>query len=433
MTALLRKAGGLLLPRSRAGRILAAGTCVDALGTGLFFASSALYFVGVVGIPADRVAYAVTLSGALAMLAPVPMGRLADRWGPAPFYIALLLLRGVGYSCYAMVSGFPGYLVLTVLLTALDRSCSPIQQAVVVTVIGGPDRTQSMASIRAVRNIGLTVGFLLSGVVFAAADRGLFTALFLGNGVSFVIVALMVRRAVATVGGSLTVRQISRTARELDAPQVRSPFRDRWFMLLAAGNVVLSLYDTMLIVLLPVWILRHTAIDTAWVPVLMAVNTVLTATLQVYVSRFAHGPAAALRLLVTAGLLMCACCGLFALTESMSSAATAVPVLVAAVVVLSLAENLNAVAVWELSTELSPAAARARYLGAFSLSQAGQKVVGPTLLVVALMPLGALAWPILTGAFAVATAVSRRAVRRGLAERSAGAPLPVALPTAALR
>ena len=103
------------------------------------------------------------------MLVPVPLGRLADRLGNGRFYVALLLLRGLGYGCFAFVTDFKGLLVLSVLLTAADRSSSPLQQAVVTALIGGQDRTRTMASIRAVRNIGLTVGFLLAGAAFAAA------------------------------------------------------------------------------------------------------------------------------------------------------------------------------------------------------------------------------------------------------------------------
>jgi hypothetical protein len=89
-----------------------------------------------------------------------------------------------------------------------------------------------------------------------------------------------------------------------------------------------------------------------------------------------------------------------------------------AVVVLSVAENLQEVAAWELSVELSPEAARARYLGAFSLGCGGQKVIGPSLLVVVLMPTGLTAWPALAGAFGAAALVSRTAARRCLAERT---------------
>ena len=257
MNSALRRLGAMLLPSSPAGRTLAIGAGIDSLGTGMFFASFALYFVGVVGIPATEVALATTLAGAVALLAPVPLGRLADRLGTGRFYVAILLLRGLGYGCFAFVSDFKGFLLLTVLLTAADRSSSPIQQAVVTALIGGQDRTRTMASIRAVRNVGLTVGFLLAGAAFAAAEPSVFTAVFVGNGLSFVVVAVMVRRVLSKSGA--VVERTTPAPTTAPAARVRSPFRDRWFMVFTVGNGVLSLYDTVLIVLLPIWVIEHTA------------------------------------------------------------------------------------------------------------------------------------------------------------------------------
>lgn len=415
MNGALRRLGDVLLPGNPAGRTLAIGAGIDSLGTGMFFASFALYFVGVVGIPAAQVALAVTVAGALALLAPVPLGRLADRLGTGRFYIALLLLRGLGYGCFAFVSDFKGFLLLTVLLTAADRSSSPIQQAVVTALIGGRDRTRTMASIRAARNVGLTVGFLIAGAAFAAAEPIVFTVVFVGNGLSFVVVAVMVGHVLSRAG--VVMKHTARASTVAAAAAgVRSPFRDRWFMVFTVGNGVLSLYDTVLIVLLPIWVIEHTAVPVALVPVLMAVNTVLTVLLQVYVARFADGPAAAIRLLVLSGALMAICCGFFAMGQAASATFAVVSILVA-VVVLSVAENLQEVAAWELSAELSPEVARARYLGAFSLGFSGQKVIGPSLLVVVLLPTGLIAWPVLAGAFGTAALVSRTAAHRCLAER----------------
>ncbi|ETZ97205.1 putative membrane protein [Mycobacterium kansasii 824] len=55
-------------------------------------------------------------------------------------------------------------------------------------------------------------------------------------------------------------------------------------MVFTIGNGVLWLHDSVLIVLLPIWVIKHTAVPAGWVPVFMAVNTVLTAVLQVYVA-----------------------------------------------------------------------------------------------------------------------------------------------------
>ncbi|KXF54527.1 MFS transporter [Rhodococcus sp. SC4] len=415
MTARLRRLGDAVLPDSPAGRTLAVGAGVDSLGTGMFFASFALYFIGVVGLTANQIALATTIAGALALLAPVPLGRLADRVGPGRFYVALLLLRGIGYGCFALVSDFTAYLVLTVLLTAADRASSPIQQAVVTAVIGGHDRTRTMATIRAIRNVGLTAGFLLAGVVFVTGTSAAFTALFLGNGISFVVIAFAVRLVLRT--GTVVQRTPLPAGPGPTETAVRSPFRDRWFMVFTVGNGVLSLYDTVLIVLLPIWVIEYTSVPLAWVPVLMAVNTVLTVVLQVYVARFAEGTSAAARLLTWTGALMAFCCGALAVGQ-MADTGPAIAAVVVAVVALSIAENIHSVAAWELSAELSPQPAVARYLGAFSLGMTGQKVLGPTILVVVLLPTGLLAWPVLAGTFGAAALVSRTAAHRSLAERA---------------
>ncbi|MFJ4031454.1 MFS transporter [Streptomyces griseoluteus] len=429
------RAGGFLLPDSRAGRTLVIGSFVDALGTGMFMSSATLYFVGVVGIAADRIAWASTLAGALALLAPVPLGRLADRFGPGRFYMVLLVLRGLGYACYAFTTQFAPYLVLTMALTALDRASTPIQQAVVTVAVDGNDGTRTMASIRAVRNIGFTVGILLAGGVFAADSRPAFTALFLGNGLSFLVIAFTVRLALSRVAGQGARPPESAAGTELGASPVpsggvRSPFWDGWFMLFTLANGILSLYDTVLLVLLPVWVMQYTDIPSAVVPLLMVVNTVLTVGLQIVIARHVDEPATAVRFLVVSGVLLAVSCGFFALAQGTTNTVLAVAMVLVATVVLTVAENLQSVAAWELSAVLAPKAARARYLGAFSLAFTGQKVIGPSLLVIALLPAGLLAWPLLATAFGCAAAVSGTSARRALAARVGQPPAVVPSPVA---
>lgn len=416
----IHRLGAMLLPGSAAGRTLAISAGIDSLGTGLFFASFTLYFVGIVKIGAPQVAFASTAAGILALFVPVPLGRLADRVGPGRLYIGLLVLRGLGYCCYAGVSDFKGFLVLTVVLTAADRASTPLQQSVVRALIGNQDGTRTMASIRGVRNVGLTAGFLLAAGAFATAATSVFTVLFVANGVSFLVAAAMVwptvsrTEAVAAPTTPAAGPAAGPTAGAAACP--RSPFRDRWFVVFTIGNGVLWLHDSVLIVLLPIWVIKHTAVPAGWVPVFMAVNTVLTAVLQVYVARFANGAVAANRVLGLAGLLLMACCGFMAIGQAAPTAIAVVAVLTA-VILLSVAENLHNVAAYELSAELSPEVALSRYLGAFSLAYTGQQVIGPAVMAV-LMPVGLIGWPLLAGAFGAAVVVSRGAAGRCLAERA---------------
>jgi hypothetical protein len=149
--------------------------------------------------------------------------------------------------------------------------------------------------------------------------------------------------------------------------RIRSPFRDLRFMLFTVADGVLSLHDSVLVVLLPLWVATQTAAPISIVSVLLAVNTVLTVLLQVYVTRFAESPARALRLV--------------------------------------------SAAVWNLSYELAPEPARARYLGAFSLGATSQRVIGPVLMTAVVLPLGRTGWLLLAVLFALAAPVVRMAGR----------------------
>ncbi|MFJ3941263.1 MFS transporter [Streptomyces parvus] len=462
-----RPAGRLLrfvlaiLPRTAAGRKLAAGAVADSVGSGMFLAASTLYFVTVVGIPATRVGAVISIAGVIGLISPVPFGRLADRVGPTRVYVALLAARGVGYAGFALVDSFWPYAVLTCVLTALDRGCSPLQQVVVGLIEGGENQARTMASIRSVRNIGLTAGFLLAGAVLAIEHRAAFAALFLGNALTFFVIALVVerlRRGLESPAGATTAKQAGpgpeqagagpkqagpepeqagpgpeqagpgpeetgplaqEAAGEPDSgpTRVRSPFLDLRFLLFTVSNGILSLHDSVLFLLLPLWLTTATSAPASAVSVLLAVNTVLTVLLQVYVAKFADTTARALRLIWFALVPLLLSCGVFAGAEYVP-AWPAAAFAVIAVVLLTVGENVHSVAVWNLSYDMSPAPARARYLATFSLGVTGQQIVGPVLMTAVVLPLGTSGWALLAGVFLLA----------GLGLRATGGPRPA--PTA---
>ncbi|WP_098899155.1 MFS transporter [Streptomyces sp. st77] len=441
-----RPAGRLLrlvlaiLPSTAAGRKLAAGAVADSVGSGMFLAASTLYFVTVVGIPATRVGAVISIAGIIGLISPVPFGRLADRVGPTRVYVALLAARGVGYAGFALVDSFWPYAVLTCVLTALDRGCSPLQQVVVGLIEGGENQARTMASIRSVRNIGLTAGFLLAGAVLAIEHRAAFAALFLGNALTFFVIALVVerlRRGLESPAGATTAKQSGAGAEKTGAgpektgplaqeaagepdsgpARVRSPFLDLRFLLFTVSNGILSLHDSVLFLLLPLWLTTATSAPASAVSVLLAVNTVLTVLLQVYVAKFADTTARALRLIWFALVPLLLSCGVFAGAEYVP-AWPAAAFAVIAVVLLTVGENVHSVAVWNLSYDMSPAPARARYLATFSLGVTGQQIVGPVLMTAVVLPLGTSGWALLAGVFLLA----------GLGLRATGGPRPA--PTA---
>ncbi|MFF7892463.1 MFS transporter [Streptomyces sp. NPDC007907] len=412
LKSLLSRVVDALVPEGTAARLLVVGALVDSFGSGLFGASSTLYFVGVKHFPATSVAIVLSAAAVCGLVSAVPVGRLADRFGAVRIYVPLVVLRGAGYASYAFVDSVSAYAALTCLLYAADRGCSPLLQVIVAGVCGDKERTRALGSIRAVRNVGITGGLFVAGIVLAAGSRAAYTSLFLMDGLTYAVLAVMVPWAWRMAETTETAQpQEQKTGQKRSDPG--SPIRNSRFMLFTVSNGVLMLYDTMITVLLSIWLVQRTDLPVAFLPGLLAVNTVLTVVMQIAISRWVSGPEPSVRLIRWTGPLMVAACALFAVAEAVPLPATVVAT-VTAVLLLTIAENLHSVASWELSYAMAPPSARARYLGAFSMGVTTQKIVGPTLLVTLLLPLHAPGWVLLAALFAAASFVALRAARAAL-------------------
>ncbi|MEU6837780.1 MFS transporter [Streptomyces rubiginosohelvolus] len=411
-----------LLPASRNGRIIAAGSAVEAVAVGMFLAAATLYFVGIVGIPAVAVGGALTVANVIGLLSPAPTGALAGRIGSLPVYVGLTLLRAVGFVAYAFVDGYAGYFVVTCLITAATRAAMPLLQVIVGELEPADRRTRTMASLRAVSNVGMTAGFLLAAVVQASGSRPVFMALFGFNGLAFVAVALLIGRAARSAAarpasaraGATPEARVDGVATEARKPatthSTRSPYRDRRFLTAALANAVLLLHDSILFILVPLWITQQAGLPGGASSVVLAVNTVLTVVLQVYVARFAQGVTRSLRLLRLSCLPLVLSCVLFAAADGRGMAVALVAVGLA-VVALTVGENLHAVAAWELSYEMAHPASRPQYLSVFGMGMSAQLIVGPFLMTAFVLKAGATGWLVIAVLFTAATAAFSLAAR----------------------
>jgi hypothetical protein len=411
MNNAIRTLSTYLLPASASGRTLAAGSFVDAFGSGLFLAVSTLYFVGTVGISPSAIALTLAVAGSLGLLTGAPSGRLADRLGVRRVYLCLLALRGLAYGLFVLVHGFTGYFLVTCVATVLDRGCSPLNQAAVRLVVGAKDRNRTMSSIRALRNVGYTAGTLVAASAVAVHSRGLIQLLFAVNALTFLVTAWCSRRALTMIqlfGGAAEAARgsgpgpagpASAAESSCASARVPSPFRVPTFMALTLGNGLMCLHDTILVVLLPVWVLHHHAIPLGIVPVLLSVNTALTVALQIWISSLVLGRTTVLGLLWGAVAALCTACALFALA-GLTPALLAMAAVGLAVALLTVGENFHAAASWYLSDALAPPDAYARYIGAFTTGVTAHGLLGPALVLGVLFPLGTAGWAVLGALFA---------------------------------
>lgn len=391
-----------ILPHSHRGRVLVAGALLDAMSTGLYLAVATLYFVQTVHIPAASVGLVLSIANICGLLIPMPVARLTRRLGLARVYIALLVLRGVGMAAYALADGYWRYLAVTIFFTAASRAALPLLQVLVGVMESEADRTRTMASLRTVNNIGLGAGFFLAGGVQLLDSRTAYLALFVVGGLAFAVVAAVT--AVAARGVDQTAPAPKPTSRP------RTVYTDHRFITMAVANAVMLLHDSMLFVLIPLWVVQRSGLSATVSSILLMLNTVITVLLQVRVARYAKGFGGSMRLLRWSVVALAVAGVVLGWAES-NPPWLLVILLTSAVILLTIGENLHAVAGWELSFLMSPPEQRAQYLSLFSLGYSGQLILGPALMTSVVLPWGMPGLLLMTVLFVAALAVTTVAVR----------------------
>lgn len=389
-----------LLPRSHRGRVLAAGALLDALSTGIYLAVVTLYFVQYVDIAATSIGVALTIANVCGLLVPMPVARLTKRLGVPRVYVTLLVLRGIAMTSYVLADGFWSYLVVTCFFTMTSRAALPLLQVLVGQMEGEGDRTRTMASLRTVNNIGLAGGFLVAGAVQLLRSSSAYLVLFVVAGLAFAVVAVVTVRACRGV----------EPPRVSKARRSRTVYSDGRFITVAVANSVLLLHDSMLFILIPLWVVQRSGLSPTVSSLLLMLNTAITVLLQVRLSKYATGVGGSLRLLRWSVVAL-AGAGVFLGSAGQGDTWMIVILLALAVSLLTVGENMHAVAGWELSFLMADPDERPQYLSLFSLGYTGQLIVGPVLMTAVVLPRGMPGLVLMTGLFVAAAVVTSVAVR----------------------
>lgn len=392
-----RRAHRLLHPDPTVRR-LAAITLVNTLGNGLMMTLSALFFTQVLGFGVAQVGLGLTAAGLCGVLASIPAGRAADRWGSKPVLITLVSLEAIGTAGYALVHRFAAFVLLACFVTAVDRGSSAVRNALYAEVLPADGRVAGRAYLRVVTNVGLGVGTALAALALQADTRGAYVAAILADVISFAVVAVMLfgvpaaaRAAEAAAAGGP----------EPAADRGGNPaLRNLPFLAVTGLNAMLCLQFAMIEVGVPLWIVKHTEAPRVLVAGSLMVNMVMVVALQVRATRGTEQPGAAARIFGRGGLLIAASCLVIGLAHG-------VPALVAALLVVAgvglqgLGEVLSQAAGWALSYDLAGEGAHGTYQGVFNAGMSATMMVGPALVTTVVIGHGLVGWVLLGVVFAV--------------------------------
>ncbi|MFD9698295.1 MFS transporter [Lentzea sp. NPDC059081] len=399
------------MPRAESrGGPLVWSALLMAVGNGAFMTCSALYFTRVSGLTVGEFGLGLSIAGAVGLFAGVPLGHLADRFGPRGMTALLFAVHGLAVAAYLLVHGLPAFVAVACLYVVSQRGARAAQQALVGALPNSDSLVLTQARMRSVSNIGLAAGAALGGLALQSQVGTALSAVLVANAFALLASAALLLRLPAVSG----------TPHDETAPSRWPVFRDMPFLALTVVSAVLSLHFLVLDLILPLWIVQHTRVPQSMITALFLINTVAVVAFQVRVGNRVRTVREAVSKSWLAGLALLVTCVLFALSAH-GSVLTEIVLLVAAGAVHAGAEILFSTVFWVVSFDLAPEGRRGQYQGFFFTGFATAAMVAPVLLTFLIITWDGPGWLVL-GALGVAGGLAVGPIVAWADRRRAGAP-----------
>lgn len=368
-----------LLPQQGPVRALTYAVLLRTTGRGLFLTVSVIFFLNSVGLSNAEVALGMTIAGVAGLFGGLPAGRLSDVVGPRVVTVACSALCGLLICGYGLVHSFTWFAVVASAVAFAEAADSAARGALIGGIAPADRRVEVRAYLRAVTNVGWSLGGLVAGAALALDTREGYLLMVYGC-------------AACYMGGSLLLLRVPRVA---PVPGMASGpkwvvLRDRPYAVLALLNALLVMHGPLLMVGVPMWI-EHIGAPTLMISVIALTNTVLITLLQVRLSRGTSEVPGAARAQRRAGVLLLLSCGLFALAAGQPTW-VAVVALSCGGLLHVFGELLQAAGSWGLSYELAPPYALGQYQGLYGTGQQAAGIAGPSLLTAAVIGWGTPGW-----------------------------------------
>ncbi|MFF0478185.1 MFS transporter [Streptomyces sp. NPDC004284] len=367
-------------------RALIVSSFISRVGNGLFNTASVLYFTLVVHLPAAQVGLGLTIAGLVGLLAGIPAGNLADRYGPRTVCLTAFVVQAVTMAAFVLIdSWFTFTLVAT--LDRLAATAGGAAGGALVARAGGERPAAFRARLRTFVNLGVVLGTLGAAFAVSVDTRAAYTVLILANAASFAGAALVALLGVPNY-------------RPLPRPEEHhrwAVLKDRPYVTFTALYGAMGLQYQTVSLLLPIWLSAHTDAPHWTVAAVYAVNSGVCVLLQSRIGSRVETPRQGGRAFRIAGLLFLVSCPLMALTADVP--VWVAPVLaVLAVCVHSLGEVWESSGGYTLAFDLAPDHAQGQYQGFFGIGFAAGQAVAPVVLTTVVLGLGHTGW-LLLGAF----------------------------------
>ncbi|MGW4384717.1 MDR family MFS transporter [Kitasatospora sp. NPDC004531] len=337
-------------------------TLVNRLG-GFVVPFLALYLTKSEGYSASFAGLVAGLFGAGSAVASLGAGVLTDRLGRRPTLLAAQVATALFTAVLGFTDGPVAIAVVAFLVGLASNASRPAVSAMIADLVPPADRVRAYSLNYWAINIGFGVSAGLAGLIAAHGYLTLFVLDALTTLLCAVVVFVKVPETMS--------RAAAEAAAEPSAPEVGlgAVFRDRAFLAVVAVNLLLAVVYQQGSTTLAVDMTAH-GVSTAQYGLLVSLNGVLIVLLQLPLTRLMEGRSRT-ALLMAGALLTGWGFGLTAVAGS-SFALYALTV-----VIWTVGEIVSTPTMMALVAERSPAGARGRYQGVYSLSWALASFVGP--------------------------------------------------------
>ncbi|MFF4232758.1 MFS transporter [Streptomyces sp. NPDC001820] len=386
-----------LMPDTGPQRVLAASNFVYTVGSGLFLTAGVLYFTQAVHLPAAQVGLGLGIAGFVSLALGIAAGHLADRRGARGVHAATLVVQALATAGFVLADSFWPF-VLAVCIATGAKAAGNAARSPLIRHYGGEWPQEFRGYLRAVTNVGISLGALLAGWAVQVGTLTAYQLLVLGNAIAF-----------ATAAGILVFLPPVEPTPVANDPRWIA-LRDRPYLFITALDGIMAIQFKVLTVAIPLWLVAATTAPPWLISGTMLVNTIIVIAFQVRASRNIDSAEAGAGAYRRAGVAFLISCSLISLSAGAPTWAAAT-LLITAVVVHTVGELWHAAGGFEVSFALAPKRATGQYLGVFGLGASLAEAIGPTLLIALCITWGRPGWYVVGALFALTGLAAPLAVR----------------------
>jgi MFS family permease len=352
--------------------VLHAGTAVNYVGTGLIIPFEIIYLHQARGFSTATAGLVLAAVMGTAALVTPPSGALLDRFRAKPLLVTGNLASALGYAGFAFVDRAWQAFLCAAVGGAGFGVATTANQVLSLTLVSAEQRASSIALRRVAGNFGIGLGATVAGFVIASADDlRAFQALYLIDGLTFAVFALVV------LVGIPNPRRANATSASDRGTGFRSVAHDRLFLIMIAATIVFVMTGGALFTnILAPFAKAHTAVGPGEIGIVLFVNTFFIVVAQIPATRVVSRMRRTHALAATGALFAI---GLLAvlLATMTSSTLTATAVLAGVAIVIAIGECAQFIVLGPIVADLAPPHLLGRYMSLYGLAFMAGVALGP--------------------------------------------------------